>query len=70
MRRGSAPASSHIPAGVRTVKEQTWRNYAYKLGISDSEEPRARQQAFRRAHEHLIAINEVAVWDGDAWATK
>lgn len=64
------PVSNHIPGSVKTVKVQTWRTYAYCLGISGSDEPRARQLAFRRAHEHLIATNEVAEWNGEAWATK
>jgi hypothetical protein len=64
------PASNHIPPGVKTVKVQMWRTYAYKLGISDSSEARAAQQAFGRAHEHLIAIKAVAEWDGIAWTTN
>ena len=45
------PASNHIPAGVKTVTIERWREYAYCLGISPSNEPRARQQAFKRAWE-------------------
>ena len=58
------PASSHIPPMTKAVTMDHWRNYAYRLGISGSEEPRARQKAFDRAmksaasgqgHRHLGA---------------
>jgi hypothetical protein len=53
------PASNHIPPTVKCVKVNQWRTYAYKMGISDSEEPRARQQAFKRSHQELVAGEEV-----------
>jgi RecA-family ATPase len=43
-----APASNHIPASARTVTLDTWRQQAYRRGISAGEE-RAQQLAFRRA---------------------
>ena len=48
------PASNHIPAGVKCITQDQWRDYAYRQGISGSDEPRARQLAFRRAHETLV----------------
>ena len=38
----------HPSLGVKTVKEDTWRLYAYQLGISTSEEARARPVARSR----------------------
>jgi len=64
---GPAPASNHIPAGVRVVSLERWREYAYRRGISASEEPRARQQAFKRGSEHLVGVQAVAIWDELAW---
>jgi AAA domain len=61
------PASNHIPAGVRTVTIERWREYAYRLGISPSNEPRARQQAFKRAWESLRAASKIGVWDNCVW---
>jgi AAA domain len=61
------PASNHIPAGVKCITQDQWRDYAYRQGISGSDEPRARQLAFRRAHEALVAAKEVAVWDPYVW---
>ena len=46
------PASSHIPPMTKAVTMEQWRDYAYRLGISGSEEPRARQQAVRSRHEN------------------
>src|SRR5262249_45348846 len=61
------PASNHIPAGTKTVTVERWRTYTYRRGISTSEEPRARQLAFKRATEHLISERHVGIWDDQAW---
>jgi len=61
------PASNHIPAKVKTVHVEKWRTRAYQLGISGSPELRARQLAFQRAHEVLIASRQVAQWENLAW---
>jgi hypothetical protein len=61
------PASNHIPAGVKAVTVLQWRDYAYRQGISASDEPRARQVAFQRAHEALVAAKQVAVWEPYVW---
>jgi hypothetical protein len=60
------PASNHIPAGVKTVAVQRWREYAYRLGISHSNEPRARQQAFR-VWDYLLATSKIGAWDDHVW---
>jgi hypothetical protein len=62
-----APASNHIPRGVKVVDISTWRQQAYRRGISASEEDRAKQQAFKRASEHLIAGGRVVMWDKAVW---
>jgi hypothetical protein len=61
------PASNHIPTGVETVTVERWREYAYRQGISPSNEPRARQQAFKRAWECLRAASKIGVWDDQVW---
>jgi AAA domain len=61
------PASNHIPTGVKVISVDQWRNYAYRMGISTSTEDRAKQQAFKRASEHLIGCGHVGFWDGHAW---
>src|SRR5262249_18790327 len=60
------PASNHIPARTKTVTFQQWRTYAYGRGISTSAEPRARQQAFKRATEYLIGEEHVGAWDNQS----
>jgi hypothetical protein len=59
-------ASDHIPAGVCVVTVPQWRQYAYSMGISTGED-RAKQQAFKRASEHLIGGRHVGVWDNHVW---
>jgi hypothetical protein len=63
------PASNHIPAGIRATTLDQWRAYAYRRGVSASDEPRARQTAFKRASEHLIGGGHVCVWDEHVWPT-
>jgi AAA domain len=62
-----AAASNNIPAGTRVVLLDTWRSYAYKRGITSSDEPRARQVAFQRGFEALLAAKRAGFWDRYAW---
>ena len=64
------PASNHIPPGVKAVTVKQWRDYAYCQGVSASDEPRARQAAFQRAHESLVAGKQVAVWEPYVWPAQ
>jgi hypothetical protein len=61
------PASSHIPPMTKAATMDQWRSYAYRLGISGSEEPRARQQAFDRALKTLQAARVIGIWEPHAW---
>jgi hypothetical protein len=64
------PASNRIPAGVRVVSVEQWRQYAYRRGISATDTtPRAQQRAFQRAVDQLVGSNRVAVWDDQVWTT-
>jgi hypothetical protein len=64
------PASNHIPPNIRIAAVEQWREYAYKTGISDSGQPRARQQAFKRAYDYLVGAGHAAVWNDQAWPTQ
>jgi hypothetical protein len=66
----AAPASNHIPPTVKVVPVLAWRQQAYRRGISSSDEERARQQAFKRAYEHLLGSNRIGTWDGLVWLTQ
>jgi hypothetical protein len=46
---------------------ERWRQYAYLSGISASELPRAKQQAFKRASEQLISGRKVGFWNETVW---
>ena len=61
------PASNHIPQNTKTVTIEQWRDYAYRRGISTSDEYNARRIAFKRSTEHLIGEKVVAVWTEMVW---
>ena len=63
------PASNEIPSNVRAVSPSLWRKYAYDMGISGSDQERAKQQAFSRASEALIAEGVVGAWEDHRWLT-
>ena len=65
---GATPsASNYIPASVEVLTVDQWRDYAYRRGISSSNEKRAREQAFDRAFGKLLGENAVAIWDPYVW---
>jgi hypothetical protein len=64
------PASNHIPQNAKCVTLDQWRDYAFRRGVSGSDEPRARRAAFQRAHETLAAARQVGIWEPYAWAAK
>src|SRR5262249_12305699 len=61
-----APASNHIPTTAKVVKLDDWRRNAYQSGISSGEE-RARQIAFERAKDWLVAEGLVGMWGDYFW---
>lgn len=65
-----APASNHIPLGAKVTTVEHWRDYAYRRGISQSDKPRARQAAFQRATEQLLAADAAAIWDAHVWLAR
>ena len=60
------PTCNHVPRDVPTVSVDLWRRYAYQSGISSGED-RAKQQAFKRAHDTLVAKELVGAWGDDRW---
>jgi hypothetical protein len=62
-----SPASNNIPQDVHTVSVGLWRRYAYELGISGSDEERAKQAAFKRGAEALLAAEMVGAWGEHRW---
>jgi hypothetical protein len=65
-----APESNYIPPGARVTTIGDWRIHAYARGISASSEDRAKQQAFKRAYEKLVADGYVAVWQEYVWIIR
>jgi AAA domain len=61
------PASNHIPPGVKAITISQWRDYAIRRGISTSADARAKNMAFQRATECLVAAKAVAIWEPHAW---
>jgi hypothetical protein len=66
-----SPASNHIPPSARVVTVDLWRQYAYQRGISAADAgERARQKAFKRASEHLLAARRVGIWGDQVWSIQ
>jgi hypothetical protein len=65
----AAPASNHIPKGVKVATVERWRDYAYRMGISTGE-ARAQQKAFKSGSECLIAAEKVGVWGNYVWPVQ
>jgi AAA domain len=63
------PASNNIPPNTKVVSIDQWRTYAYARGISDGEE-RAKQIAFKKAHEQAIEDQYVGEWQGQVWPAQ
>jgi len=61
------PASNNIPAGMRTVTVDQWRDYALKIGISTSDKAHSRGAAFNRASEALLDARQIGIWDPHVW---
>ena len=77
---GQRVANAHVPAGVKVVTLDQWRDYAYRRGLG-GEEAKSRQKAFIRATEsrrkqprrHLGALRMAGVKEtrlGDSLETK
>jgi hypothetical protein len=62
-----APSSNHIPDGTNVVTRECWSGYAIRKGISDSDQPRAKNQAFKRAVDGLLAKGCVGQWGDLVW---
>lgn len=63
------PQSNYTPNGITAATESQWRTYAYARGISTGEE-RAKQKAFKRGYEGLIAKRRVGTWQGHFWIVQ
>lgn len=61
------PASSHIPENRVAVTEETWRRYCYAGAISPDGEQPAKQKAFRRSAEALLAAGRIGKWNEWLW---
>jgi KaiC/GvpD/RAD55 family RecA-like ATPase len=62
------PANGHIPANTACVSEQLWRECCYQGQITASDDQGAKQKAFKRAAEALIARGRVGKWGELVWA--
>lgn len=63
------PASGPIPHNTKVVTKDVWREYAFKCGVSGSDEDRAKRKAFSSAFERLIDSGRVGYEEPFAWLT-
>ena len=61
------PPEAPTPLGNKGVDIKVWREQAYRRGISDGQTERAKQLAFKRAYDQLVALNQVGVWEDFVW---
>jgi hypothetical protein len=64
------PACDHIPVNKPCVAESLWREYCYAGQITGSNKPDARQKAFKRAAEALVASGHVGKWQTWVWISR
>jgi KaiC/GvpD/RAD55 family RecA-like ATPase len=70
-RNGKTPsANEHIPADTACVSEQLWRECCYRGQITASADQGAKQKAFKRAAEALIAAGRVGKWGDLVWICR
>lgn len=63
----TAPRSNHIPPAARVVTVDQWRSYAYQMGVSASDEGRAKRLAFQRAIDALVTGGAIGIWEPHVW---
>jgi hypothetical protein len=61
------PASGHIPAGVKAVTVEQWRNFAFKTGICTSDKAHSKGAAFNRGSEALLVARQIGIWEPYVW---
>ena len=65
------PACDHIPQNTCCVPESLWREYCYAGSISQSDSQDAKQKAFKRAADDLIAVHHrVGKWNDLVWIVQ
>ncbi|GAA0641054.1 hypothetical protein GCM10009101_11410 [Brevundimonas lenta] len=67
---GEASPGGPIPAGVRVVRVDAWRPYAYSAGISAADTGEARRKAFQTARQALQDKGLVGISDPWAWVVE
>lgn len=61
------PSAGHIPANVKCVTINQWRDYSFRRGICSSDEADSKRRAFLRASETLTAGKTIAIWEPFVW---
>ena len=61
-----AIASNYIPAGVRVVKIDQWRDHMHSTGVLNKDDANPRSD-FKRMREGLIAAKAIGIWQGSVW---
>lgn len=64
---GEAPRTHHIPASAKVVRVSLWRSTFYTMSPNEAD---AKQKAFKRASEALVASRTCQVWGDYAWISE
>lgn len=64
---GEVSPGGPVPVGVRCVRVELWRQYAYSMGISAAGNAEANKKAFQLARAELLAKGKVGIAEPLAW---
>jgi hypothetical protein len=64
-----APASKDIPKNAKAVTVAQWQDYSFRMGISTSDEMKAKKAAFDRSSAALLAAHKISIWEPFVWTT-
>lgn len=66
---GQPSPGGHVPNRVQVVPLSVWREYAYAMGIAETDTSEANRKAFKRAREKLLEQGFIGQWQALIWRT-
>ncbi|MEO1191465.1 MAG: AAA family ATPase [Pseudomonadota bacterium] len=67
---GLSSPGGQVPTSVRVVSSDTWRRYAFSMGVSPKGTDESKKRVFNRAREKLLNTHAIAEWDGQVWIAR
>lgn len=67
---GEASPGGHVPVTVRVTSVTHWRRYADARGLTDSDIPNTKRQAFLRIRSRLQSKGFIGLWNDTVWIVQ